>query len=81
MAHGQPPPPGWVSVVSTNVDAIKWTPDRSLHVRFLRPNKKGQKHYRYWYCNGDVYWDALKSSSKGRFVIWVLTPTYNYAPY
>jgi hypothetical protein len=74
MFDQAPPPTGWVSVVSSNVDAIRWVPDPrfpALHVKF-----KNGKIYRYAPAGPDVFWDMLGSSSKGRFVHWILKPRY-----
>lgn len=74
MQYGfETPPSGWVAVESSNVEAIRWDPSHELHVRFK--NGKGS-YYRYLGAGPNVFFDMLRSSSKGRYVAYILRPRY-----
>lgn len=79
MPEGRRPPPDWVSVSSSNVEAVRFVGADWLDVRFLAKGKARSRTYRYYGVPWSVYWEMMAAPSKGQFVWQRLRGRYEYA--
>ncbi len=81
--HPEPPPDEeWVSVASSNLEAVKYSlADSTLEILFLAKQNPATKiHYRYFDVPWRIYWGLMHASSKGTYHHEMIRGVYDYLP-